>query len=321
MKDWMNRFKNEYRKKCGQSPARPGFPLMMDCLSEQFLYGVSPEEYFRYEFYKISRAKRRDYAAGRKIWRFFDHMNPPKKWDDLTDKARFHEVYSTVTGREALFAATAGFDEFQAFVHKHPRFFAKPYDGTFGMGVRIVSCGSDEEMREEYERLRREQYLIEELIDQCAELKAFHPPSLNTIRLHTIVTKAGTAEAFPYASLRFGRGGHIADNFTCQSGLTCMYESDSGLITTPAVDSMGNRYDYHPDTHLKIVGFQIPAWNEVLAVAKKAALIRPALRMVGWDVGINADYAPVIIEGNPRPDPISVQSDLTGRWSLFQQYI
>lgn len=60
---------------------------------------------------------------------------------------------------------------------------------------------------------------------------------------------------------------------------------------------MGNNYTYHPDTNIKLVGFQIPKWNEAVETAINLAKQVPDVRYVGWDLALTADGW-VMIEGN-----------------------
>jgi Sugar-transfer associated ATP-grasp len=52
-----------------------------------------------------------------------------------------------------------------------------------------------------------------------------------------------------------------------------------------------------PGTDRSFVGFQLPHWPELTAVALKAAAVFPWARSIGWDIAIS-DGGPVLIEGN-----------------------
>jgi D-alanine-D-alanine ligase-like ATP-grasp enzyme len=51
---------------------------------------------------------------------------------------------------------------------------------------------------------------------------------------------------------------------------------------------------------LKFEKFQIPFYQEAKKLAVEAATRVPQLRVVGWDVAIQAD-GPILIEGNQLP--------------------
>ena len=62
------------------------------------------------------------------------------------------------------------------------------------------------------------------------------------------------------------------------------------------------RYDVHPDTKKKFIGFQIPFWEKVLKAVKESALKVRHLRHVGWDVAITKRGEVEFIEANGRPN-------------------
>ncbi|HET6556569.1 MAG TPA: sugar-transfer associated ATP-grasp domain-containing protein, partial [Prolixibacteraceae bacterium] len=53
----------------------------------------------------------------------------------------------------------------------------------------------------------------------------------------------------------------------------------------------------HPITKQQIIGFHVPFWNETLQMIKKAALLHPENKSIGWDIAITAN-GPELIEGN-----------------------
>lgn len=57
---------------------------------------------------------------------------------------------------------------------------------------------------------------------------------------------------------------------------------------------------HHVDTHAPIVGFQVPHWDEVLALAVRAAEIS-GLGYLGVDVVIDMARGPLLLELNARP--------------------
>jgi len=52
-----------------------------------------------------------------------------------------------------------------------------------------------------------------------------------------------------------------------------------------------------PGTDKAFVGFELPHWPEVKAIALKAATVFPWARSIGWDIAIS-DRGPILIEGN-----------------------
>ena len=114
-------------------------------------------------------------------------------------------------------------------------------------------------------------------------MSALNPSSVNTIRAITFL-KEGTVTLLA-AYLRIGRDG-IVDNF-CNGGMLTPIDLNTGTLIYPAVDGENIAYDIHPITKKSIIGFKIPQWEEVKAMAIEAAHIVPQVRYVGWDIAIS----------------------------------
>lgn len=317
MREWYRLFLCQWQLK-GQSQNRAlKLILLLDCALEQLFYGVSPAEYFTYEFFRKSPIKRREFAAGRKIWRLYDALNDEQFAHLLNNKADFCEKYADFIHRDTLFSERADIEQFKAFIKKHPVFFAKPYHRAGGIGARILEC-DESNAAQTFEKLQKRHYQVEEIIRQCEELASFNESSVNTLRFLTFVNKQGEVEIFPLAGMRFGRKGMVADNVTLHHGIGCNVNTETGCVCTKGLDSEGKLYETHPDSNLPIVGFAIPEWNKIISALKSIALIEPRLRLVGWDVTVNDEHEVVFVEGNRRPDPAAFQCYGKGYWKLFK---
>ena len=60
----------------------------------------------------------------------------------------------------------------------------------------------------------------------------------------------------------------------------------------------------HPDTGASLGGFEIPEWDAVVELAKRASTAFDPVGFVGWDVAVTDD-GPVLIEGNTTWDPVA----------------
>lgn len=99
----------------------------------------------------------------------------------------------------------------------------------------------------------------------------------------------------------------------------------TGVITTPAANYDGMVFENHPNTGVKIVGFQIPNFDAVKEVASTAARLIPEIRYVGWDIAVTEDSAQ-LIEGNEYPGHLLMQipahlKDAEGLLPRFQKYL
>jgi alpha-L-glutamate ligase-like protein len=72
----------------------------------------------------------------------------------------------------------------------------------------------------------------------------------------------------------------------------------TGAVTHAAMQH--RRLTHHPDTGRPIIGTVIPHWDEILALAVRAAEIS-GLGYLGVDVVVDADHGPLLLELNARP--------------------
>lgn len=155
-----------------------------------------------------------------------------------------------------------------------------------------------EKLDDEY----RKGCVVEELIIQSQELAKFHPNSVNTVRITTILYKNRTDIIYPF--FRTGRGDSIVDNGGA-GGIINAIEPSTGIIYASA-DEMGIHYTEHPETHYQLIGYQMPYWNEAVELAKELAQVMPDNHYCGWDLALT-DQGWVLQEANDRGEFIGFQ--------------
>lgn len=126
--------------------------------------------------------------------------------------------------------------------------------------------------------------------------------TLCTCRLFTYSDAAGKAHILGTA-MRLAGGRMLVDNFDqgASGNLWCSVDADTGCIVEAFVRRAGcnrlERVSDHPVTGRHIIGFHVPDWDRVLALAQHlAATFRPQT-LITWDIGVAAN-GPIAIEGN-----------------------
>ena len=126
-------------------------------------------------------------------------------------------------------------------------------------------------------------------------MKKLYPNAVNSMRFITVLDKDGEPHLL-YIVQKMGLGGSIIDN-------NCLFtpvDPETGIMKYPAHSGdtlKGIIYEEHPDTHIKIQGYQIPFVKEAVKMVLEAAKVTPQIRYVGWDVATTPN-GPAIIEGN-----------------------
>ncbi len=133
--------------------------------------------------------------------------------------------------------------------------------------------------------------------------------ALSTVRIVLSRPPTGPARVVR-ATCRFAVGDEPADNFSA-GGIAADVDLGTGRLGggIRRIDLMIHQVELHPDTGVRIEGFQLPCWNEALALATRAFDAAKRIPMIGWDIAIT-DSGPVLIEGNTASDPGIAQSAL-----------
>lgn len=272
--------------------------LALDMLNEQKKYDVSFGEYFMFHFYERSGKERREYVSDLERIVFCERMNAMKNMTLFDDKGKTYQKFKKYYKRDLIeIFKKGGYEEYTQFVQKHPRFIVKPFDGACGQGIKIVDT-KDRDIRQVFTELNTEYkdgYVAEELIVQSHELGQFHPSSVNTVRVPTILYKDRVEIIHPF--FRIGMGESVVDNGG-SGGLINALDPDTGEIMVSA-DQQGNYYTKHPDTGISLKGFIIPKWDEAKELAKELAEVVPDNHYCGWDF-VLTDNGWVLQEANDR---------------------
>lgn len=141
-------------------------------------------------------------------------------------------------------------------------------------------------------------YLIQDLVKQHPAMNALNPDSINTMR---IVTYRKGMEVFVlYSAIRIGRKGQAIDN-----------ESAGGISTKINLDGTLSKYAYGApgqdkieitDSGVVLEGYKVPSFEKALAMVKEQHLNLPFQDLVGWDICVDADGTPVMLEWNTTPE-------------------
>ena len=270
----------------------------------------------------MNRFERNQYITTIRTSRLEPVLNnaPAEEKEILGNKHLFNKAYCTYIQRDWIYAPDSTDDEIRKFLSRHEIAVAKPSDGTRGEGVSKLDCGSAlQEGQAFFDRARAQNLILEEFVRQHPDLSAVNPSSLNTLRIATLRDKQGVVHVIG-ASLRAGGAGSVADNLHA-GGVQYPVDIKTGLIIHGGMTHDGQKdILFHPSTHTKMIGFQIPNWEQVIASVKEAAAIPPHLRYIGWDVAITEDGCE-LIEANLAQGVNGMQQDGVGKHDIIRRYV
>lgn len=263
-------------------------------------------DYHVFGFAKVKGAKRKTFMTMNENLSLVRQVNKPEDYKLFDNKVLFFEHFGEFTGRGFLNLEGKTAADLEAFCKGKDVVFAKQTETFGGQGITKELLSADTDYNELYKRLTdNKQYLIEDAIVQHSKMNELYSGSVNTLRMVTLVDNDNVPH-FMYALIRMGQKGAKVDNIS-SGGMYAPVNAD-GIITHAAFcDKEGICHEIHPTSGTKLIGFEIPYFAEAVELVKKAALVIPGMRYVGWDIAIT-ENGPVLVEGNNFPSYDMVQN-------------
>ena len=266
------------------------------------LYRTSHSEYFLYGFRTEKSNNYRDSFLSDEIKNkvMIELVGADAFYNELSDKLNFYNLTSKYFKRGVFLLRNVDggvqYDNFQCFAKKYGVLFVKRNQSSQGKGVKLCRIEKESDVKSLFEKLIKDggDWIIEEKIIQASEMAQWNDSSVNTIRLPAILHNGRWTPLGPF--LRTGRKGSVIDNAGA-GGVFAVLDPKTGVITTDGIDEAGKYYKQHPDSGLIFKGWQVPRWNELLALAKEIQCSIPKHKYVGWDFALT-DKGWILIEGN-----------------------
>ena len=239
----------------------------------------------------------------------------------LNGKSDFNRIFAAQIKRRWFINRDLSYAQFLKKIEGLDAIIVKPVNSTQGKGIQKLDCNVEDKKALYDEIMAYPKSVVEEYIIQHPDVAAFCKESVNTLRIVTLNAHGKCNVLF--AIMRMGQGSFV-DNVHA-GGIAAAVDVKTGIISSDAVDSDGNRHAVHPISKLPIRGFQIPNWDAVLDMCQKCYKKIPGVRLVGWDVAITPDGVD-LIEGNSSPGFTTIQAtalqDGKGlRAEVFDPYI
>lgn len=288
----------EYVSRCAALQDRQDDAMLLSkVLFACFAYGFMPDEFFVYELEHKTAQERKTYISDRERFRYVYSLNDIIDIGILFDKYKAYSKFKKYYKRDAVgIERETDYPKFAEFANKHSVFVQKNVGLSRGNSVKLVdseSCGKS--LRQLFEEMLAEgKYIVEERVMQSAPLSGLNPSSVNTIRCMTFQTSKGIVIGPCF--LKVGQGGSFVDNGG-KGGILIGIDSQTGVLVTSGYDEFLNEYAEHPDTKVKFMGYRLPDWEQMKALAIEVSAQIPSVKYIGWDFA-HTDFGWVIIEGN-----------------------
>lgn len=160
------------------------------------------------------------------------------------------------------------------------------------------------------ERFRRSPNgVFQRYIRQHPFFDAMTTGSATTLRLTTAIDRVGDV-AVRAAYLRIAR--QEDRNVKSQSALRAAVDLSTGRLAQAAYLPDWSRVARHPDSGFAFAGQELPAFPEASALVVALHRSFPQISCIGWDVCIDADGVPQILEWNTSHNDIKFSEAFTG---------
>lgn len=237
------------------------------------------------------------------------HFNDFNAFKIVDNKTNYDKLFPTIHQPVILATRKNGFwyigdnivacEEVIALLKKEPCVFVKRAADCGGAsGVFYLENQSDEQLAKDFNDIVSKiptDIAIQRRILQHPDIALLNPNAVNTMRILTVLHKDGSVKVYS-SLLRIGGGkGHV-DNY-CSGGVAVGIDDD-GKLREYGYFLNGDRVTTHPVSGKAFLGYQIPSFEEAKELVRKAHLFVPHFRMVSWDVAVEEDGTPILIETN-----------------------
>ena len=191
--------------------------------------------------------------------------------------------------------------------------FIKPsHETSGGKGARLLkmhgmSLADKKQLIKEELNGRDRDYVVQECLHQHPIMAQFNPSSINTLRITTLMLNG----RFSLGSiiLRCGRNGSSVDNWG--AGGIAVNITPDGKLSSIGYDIQLNEYRSNNDC--VFANCSIPQMPRILKLIEKSHKENFSIcKFIGWDIAIDKDGEPVIIELNSSQPGVIVEQIFAG---------
>lgn len=271
-------------------------------------YGYSFQDYCIYGFINKTEAARTKFVADKLRYYYCDILNAPFVEHLMTNKYECYKEYGEFFKRDmARCVSEQDRKDFHKFIRKHSEFIFKPLEEHSGHGIMKIRFSNETEANLWFDNiLNNSPGIVEELIEQGAEMNKINPHTINSCRIVTFVN--GEEVTIIGGALRMGVGNALTDNAGA-GGIYASINVDNGIIQSDAKNYLNQHYLFHPTTGMMILGFRLPHWEDAKTLIKTMALHKKGTTLISWDI-CHSKKGWCMVEANDNGDWSIIQSNL-----------
>ncbi len=232
-------------------------------------------------------------------------LNTTQDFESLVHKGLIDSLFSDMSRPETLIKSfgSSFLDKNYSSIHREQiidflhsfdcDMIIKPAkDSNSGRGISIINKDFNEIELNNLIDLFHTDFVIQRIVKQSDFTSQFNPTSLNTFRILTLFLNGKCSLC--YAILKLGAPGRFVDN-GANGGLWVGVKKD-GNLNDWGINFQGIVHYEHNGISLK--NKKVPNFENIVSFAQKAHAHIPMCGLVGWDIALDSNEKPLLIEAN-----------------------
>ena len=256
--------------------------------------GVFSKDYIPKDFYTLELRPRAN------VYKFQDAYDDKNIYDlILVGENVVHTILKNMNGYFYYEGKPVSEEEAIQLCQNMDKVIIKPSMETQGNGVKLISVVDGKTNLDgmtigELFKKYKHNFLIQECIKQHKDLAALNPTSVNTIRI--LSYRSGMEVLIAYSVIRIGRIGQVTDNQSA-GGISATITKE-GKLSKAAFGGFSEDNVVKTDTGIALEGYQLPSYDKAIEFVKRLHMKLPYFNLIGWDVSIEENGEPILIEYN-----------------------
>ena len=279
--------------------------LFFDMWWSYIRYGVTYDEYRVFEFYLIPGYKRDTYMSKCRHQNLEKHLCDKNHLILLNSREKFYIKFKDYLNREFYSIKEMSFKEFEELALKKKELVCrsnslKGESGTLTLNVKNFRSPAFLLDKAKKSGLN----IVETSIKQNKLFESVNPHNMNTVSVVTLLCDKKVDIVSAY--VKFGITEEDKYDVNSVKHITGIVDIKSGTIKHKLVCDEDEVYSEHPISKIKLVGLEIPLFDEIKNVASKCALEFDEALEVEWNF-IISNTKVYLINANLWDDYVFVQ--------------
>ncbi len=298
----------DWEKKCPYSKE----DMLYKSIYENWLYGIRPEQQIYFHLLDQPHEVKKTYMGQMDSFVYYARLNKKADMSLFEDKYETYKLLKPYYRREIIkIDSPEDYSKFLDFIGRHPQFVLKPTGLHDTYGVRFVDSTTYSDLHELFNSMfdMGEKYaddytmmgcaksgaVMEEIIKQDEAFGIMSPKSLNAVRVPAIRVN-GDVHLFG-CWMKIGCNDDLIVGES-RNDIMVGVDEKTGVFNTDGFFENGDSTEYHPVSKIKIKGFQLPKWDELVAMVKEIGMsMKPTINYISWDLTLTPEGW-CIVEGN-----------------------